>query len=171
MSSVAWYHWQQWWSLLSRSSFNTYALITEGKKYYYRITLLILSNKNFVLLQLSILARPFLPTSWWVNGTRSPAVTVSGGRRVVHGLEGYGERGKGRVGRVWAHVCPCWCGRGEVLGCIWRAGTSQEKQLRELLDMFFLDVFSSHLHFLFLLNITEDTGLVFLKILQCLLGL
>lgn len=90
---------------------------------------------------------------------------------MVHGLEGYGERGKGRVGRVWVHVCPCWCGRGEVLGCIWRAGTSQEKQLRELLDMFFLDVFSSHLHFLFLLNITEDTGCVFLKILQCLLGL
>lgn len=74
----------------------------------------------------------------------------------------------------WKSVGPyvsllVWEGRGFGLHMeSWNeSGETAERVARYV----FLGCISSHLHFLFLLNITEDTGLVFLKILQCLLGL
>lgn len=93
-----------------------------------------------------------------------------------------GEKGGAWPGRLWGRrqgqggkgVGPCvsllvWEGRG--FGLHMESWNESEETAERVARYVFLGRISSYLHFLFLLNITENTGLVFLKILQCLLGL
>lgn len=61
-----------------------------------------------------------------------------------------------------------WEGRG--FGLHMESWNESGETAETVAQNVFLGCVSSYLQFLFLLNITEDTGLVFLKILQCLLG-
>lgn len=87
----------------------------------------------------------------------------------MRSLEGCGERGKGRSEGCGSRHVPVsvagerfWAAYGELERVRRNSGVAR---------YVFLGCVSSHLQLLFLLNITEDTGLIFLKILQRLLGL